>query len=145
MNDSNNPINDPYCDTSRCVARLLEQYETTPRLIIAVDFDDTVFNYHEQNFQYPRVIALLKRCQKLNFYIVVYTARRADNHWEIIPYMNKLGIYVNEINKNAIDLPYGNDGKIYYNILLDDRAGLGQACETLETVVNILEKRKSIK
>ena len=49
------------------------------------------------------------------------------------------GIVLDSINKNPIPMPYGNHGKIYYNILLDDRAGLGQAYDTLTELLKMIE------
>lgn len=35
-------------------------------------------------------------------------------------------------------MPFGNHGKMYYNILLDDRAGLGQSLDILsQTLENL--------
>jgi hypothetical protein len=47
-------------------------------------------------------------------------------------------ITIASINENPIDLPFGNNGKIYYNILLDDRAGLGQALDTLNKTIELI-------
>ena len=39
-------------------------------------------------------------------------------------------------------LPYGNNGKIYANIYLDDRAGLEEALIILEKALLIIENEK---
>jgi hypothetical protein len=39
---------------------------------------------------------------------------------------------IDGINKTPIDLPYGNDKKIYANVFIDDRAGLNEALNILE-------------
>lgn len=54
-------------------------------------------------------------------------------------HLKDLGINIHSVNENPIVLPFGNHGKIYYNILLDDRAGLGQAVEILIEVIRRIE------
>lgn len=130
---------DPYFKTAICVSRLLTEYRKHDRLIIAVDFDDTVFDFHETGAEYSGVFDLLYRCKKLGFYIVIFSASEPCRHNSMSVYMKSRGIEVDSVNTNPIPLPYGNHGKIYYNILLDDRAGLGQAVEILEQVVSYVE------
>jgi hypothetical protein len=58
-------------------------------------------------------------------------------------YCKEIGVEIDCINTNPIPLKYGNNGcKIFYNILLDDRAGLGQALETLEVLLNKIDKKE---
>jgi hypothetical protein len=135
---------DPFLFTKTLVDKLYKEYKNNPKLIIAVDFDDTIYDYNNNGTTHKYVIDLLKECQELNFYIVVYTARMKKHFDVIAPYMEKIGIKIAAINENAVDLPYGRDGKIYYNILLDDKAGLGQACSALKQVVEIIKAEKQI-
>jgi len=135
---------DPYRDTDLCVDRLLKQYYRSPKLIVAVDFDDTVFDFHEAGHSYPVVLDLLRRCKALGFYVVVYTASKPDRHNYMKGYLGINGVAVDSVNANAVDLPYGKEGKIFYNILLDDRAGLGQAVDILTKVLEHIEKSKGI-
>jgi hydroxymethylpyrimidine pyrophosphatase-like HAD family hydrolase len=133
-------MNDPYFSTSECVNRLFNEYKKHEKLIIAVDFDDTLFDFHKKGFTYGKVINLLKECQNLGFYIVIFTGN--ENELLIREYCKSLGIEISSINENPIKLPYGNGRKIYYNILLDDRAGLGQAVEILEMLISKIELKK---
>lgn len=128
-------MTDPYTDTSRCVTRLLSEYEKHRRIIVALDFDDTVFDYHGKGFTYPRVTDLMKEASAMGFYIVPFTGSPPEKYPEIYAFFDALGINVSPINTNPFPLPFGNHGKMYFNILLDDRAGLGQALDTLETVI----------
>jgi hypothetical protein len=129
----------PYMSTDVIKARLLKEYHAHPRLIIGVDFDDTVFDFHNEGHTYERIIALLRRCQHIGFYIVLFTASAPERHKFMNDYMLGQGIVLDFINKNPIPLPYGHHGKIYYNILLDDRAGLGQAVEALTWLVDKID------
>jgi len=57
----------------------------------------------------------------------------------MIEYMADHGIKISSINKNPIDLPFGNHGKIYYNHLLDDRAGLESALKILKSLIDRIQ------
>ncbi len=131
---------DPFFNTVECAVRLKKEYEKHKRLIIAVDFDDTVFDFHNNGNDFDNVIDILKRCKKLGFYIVCFTASDPERYKGIWDYFWMKGVELDSINKNPIDLPYGKHGKIYYNILLDDRAGLYQAYTTLDIVVSQIEQ-----
>ena len=47
-----------------------------------------------------------------------------------------MNIPLDKINESFEDVNHVNCGKIYYDILLDDKAGLGQALETLQIVLD---------
>lgn len=123
---------DPYFSTETCVDRLYFEYSLHKKLIIALDFDDTIFDFHKKSRAYDNVISLIKECQELGFYIVIFTGSPLDKYNSIREYCINIGIQITSINKNAFPLPFGNDGKIYFNILLDDRSGLGQSYDILQ-------------
>jgi hypothetical protein len=133
-------VNDPYFDTIKCAERLKKEYDTHKKLIVAVDFDDTVFDFHNQGHNYLQVVTLLRRCQKLGFYIVMFTGSHPDKWLTQAEYLKNLGVKIICVNENPIPLPFGNNGKMYYNILLDDRAGLYQAYTVLDIVVSQIEE-----
>lgn len=128
-------MTDPYTDTATCVARLLKMYAQHPRLLLAIDFDDTLFDFHKTGATYPRAVAAVRAAQAAGFYITIFTASAKERYSFIIEHCASLGIKVDAINRNVIESPFGNDGKIFYNLLIDDRAGLRQALDTLEQVL----------
>ena len=132
-------MNDPYLNISNCVERIYNEYKKHKRLVIACDFDDTCFPYHNKENTHKRVLDLLRRCQEKNFYIVCFTASLPVRYPMIQEFFKKEGINISGINQNPIPLPFGNHGKIYYNILLDDRAGLSSAVDTLETLLFLID------
>lgn len=137
----NNILSDPFLDDDLVIKRLTNEYKKHKKLIIAVDFDSTLYPWPvTEKTKYVRVLNLIKRCQKLGFYIVVYTASNEERYPFMVDYLQKQGITVSSVNKNPIDLPFGNGGKIYYNILLCDRAGLSSAYNVLNTVVYNIEQ-----
>lgn len=133
--------NDYFFSTQNCVDRLFKEWKKHGKLFVAVDFDGTVFDFYENGGTFDRVWKILERCQKLDFYIIAYTASN-QTRWQFIKdYFQQHGITISCINENAVKgLPYGHWGKIYYNILLDDRAGLQQAVDTLEQCVTLVEE-----
>lgn len=133
----------PFFNTDYCVGLLYERYKKYGKLIIAADWDDTVKAYREK-FDPTEIWDLLKICSDLGFPIVIYTAAPPDR-WESMREfiaakdIKILGINVNPLNKG---IGVGDNGKIYYNLLLDDKAGLGQAYEILrQTVDKILQEK----
>lgn len=133
-------MNDPFLHTDFAVNRLFEQYKRTPRLIVACDFDETLYDFHNKGYKFPHVIQLLKRCNYHNFYIVIFTSSLKSRHEFIRYHCEQIGIKIDGINENVVETPFGQDGaKIFYNIFLDDRAGLGQACEILEKTLDLIE------
>ncbi len=130
-------MNDPYLDHTQCVARLKRELEKHGRLIVALDFDDTVFPFAQSGHTHERVIDLARECSDLRWFIVVFTASNPDRYPMILAYLAEQGINVTSINVNPpeLNLPFGKWGKIYYNVFLDDRAGLASACAALQEVV----------
>jgi hydroxymethylpyrimidine pyrophosphatase-like HAD family hydrolase len=126
---------DPYLHNNICIDRLIQEHKKYGRLIVAYDFDSTVYDYHKQGYKYDRVIELLRVCRQLGFYLIVFTCNNGDRYAEMINYLNENKIPFDSINKNADFVPFKNN-KIYYNILLDDRAGLASAYQQLNAVVD---------
>lgn len=135
-------MTDPYFDTDFCVERLYKEYSAHKKLIVALDFDDTIFDFHDKGYQYTQIIDLILECQTYGFYIVIFTGTPPEKWPDILSHCEKLSIKPSTINKNPIPLPFGNDGKIYYNILLDDRSGLQQSFEILRKTVDKIKETK---
>lgn len=116
------------------VRRLFKEWKEHSKVIISIDFDDTLKPWkslgNERDIK--RVINLIKLIQN-HTYNVIFTASDNDRHQEIRDYCKSIGIRVDSINKNPISLPYGNEGKIYYNINICDRSGIKEATEILES------------
>jgi hypothetical protein len=129
--------------TDRYVDRLVGQWLEHNTLIVAVDFDDTIFPGNVNNkIDLAPVVDLVKRCAKLGFKIVMYTARNdKEGLEEVETYCKEIQLDIQGVNVDVIQL-YGNSttagGKIYYNILLDDKAGLEQSCEILKEAYAII-------
>lgn len=122
---------------NKYVKRLLDEWVTHGKIIIALDYDDTIspwgFRSDEDQKDMDYTLQVVKAAQSTGAYITIWTACHPDRFKEIGKYCSSKGLKIDSINANPIDLPYGKDGKIYANIYIDDRAGLREALAILET------------
>lgn len=114
--------------------RLVDEWKQHGRIIISVDYDSTIFPYPtiDNKEDIERTIKLVQLARETGAYIVIFTASNIDRYEEIQRYCESIRLPIDSINKNPIELPYGKNGKIYYNINLCDRSGLIEALNTLE-------------
>lgn len=148
-NTKNEMINDPYLNEHNCFIRLWEDYVKHGKLVVAVDFDNTIFDLHKKGFEFTKVIELLKDCQTLGFPIVVFSAAPKERHQEIRNRCQEIGINISGVNEDVLrfgerDHMDYSKSKIYFNILLDDRAGLPSAYNILFKVVDKLLDKPDI-
>jgi hypothetical protein len=113
--------------------RLIEEWRIHGKIIIGTGYDDTL-KYWKFNPQEicDKVINVLTLCKEIGAYIVIHTSSDEDRYEEIMSFGKSKGLEIDAINKNPINLPYGNNTKIYANIFIDDRAGMEEALEILE-------------
>ncbi len=80
---------------------------------------------------------LLKELKTIGCYLIVFTANEDENFVKAYCTNNKIPF--NTINENP---PFfkSSSRKIYYNILLDDRAGLREAYDHLKKLVEAVKK-----
>lgn len=118
------------------IDRLYDEWITHGKIIVAVDYDDTIspWRFADQE-ECNKVISLVKRVKASGAYIVIFTACAPDRYGEIKQYCETLGLHIDSINENPIELPYGLHKKVFANIFLDDRAGLAESMEILETAM----------
>lgn len=131
------------------INRLVSEWLTHNSLIIGCDIDDTIIPYNvSQKEDCENTVDLIKDCMQEGVYLVINTARGLDRHISTMEEVKKLGLHPICVNENPsfLNLPYGNSGKIYANIFLDDRGGLSlakyQLREALEIVKQIREQQK---
>lgn len=131
-------IRDPYTDFSRCYKRLKSEFEKYKRLIIAVDFDDTIYNTHQhRGWVYTGVAEMLARWQP-HADIIVWTASKPERYDFIRSVFAAHSIPIAAINEN-VEYIEPRGPKIYANIYLDDRTfGLGLALKCLDTLATNL-------
>ncbi|AEZ50190.1 haloacid dehalogenase type 3 [Bacillus phage BCPG3] len=120
------------------VNRLLHEWWTYGQIVVAYDFDNTVFDYHSEGHDYSEVIELIHELNEAGAYLMVYTARPDDQLDFVAKYLSEQRIPFDSINKTPEFIPFGENKKLYYNILLDDRAGLESAVKILKRVLTEL-------
>lgn len=135
---------DQYLVENAAYERLWQEYLKYGSLVIAFDFDNTVFDFHNKGASYEQVIKLLWEAHKLEFHLICWTG--CENETKVNDYLTVNAIPFDSINEN----PYfyrqkeGDPRKIYYNLLLDDRAGLIESYNLLKRLIdNIKSIEKS--
>lgn len=133
-------IGHPFFDKG-AVERLKKEYETHSKLVVGFDFDNTIFDVHNNGGNYSYIISLLQQCKKLEFTLCLYTAELREDwlKWKV-DYCKHFGIEPDYVNESPL-LP--GTKKPFFNILLDDRAGLESAYLILEGVVEYAKKNSS--
>lgn len=120
------------------VERLEREWNEHGRIILAVDYDSTISYWKtiENQKDIEKVIELVNKAQEVGCYVVIHTACDPSRYDEITKYCKSVGIKVNSINENPIDVPYGGkQSKIFYNHQLCDRSGLCESMYILETAM----------
>lgn len=136
---------DFYLDEENVISRLINEWEKYDSLVIAYDFDNTVYDYHNQGHTYSNVIDLLREAKEVGMHLIVYTASPEEKYSFIKEYLIKNKIPFDTINENPQFVPETNKSKIYFNLLLDDRAGLAAAYSYLKYVINYIKKARGNK
>lgn len=127
-------MNDPFLLRQICIDRLFNEWRRYGSLIVAYDYDNTVFDYHSRGDKFDGVVELLKACRSMGFHLTVFTSCNDDRFPEIKRHLASNNIPFDAINETPDFIPY-KGRKVYYNILLDDRAGLKEAYEQLWAVI----------
>jgi FMN phosphatase YigB (HAD superfamily) len=123
---------DFYLKSDNSYNRLLEEYHKYGTLVIAFDFDDTVYDFHKKGRKYIEVIELLKTLKSINCYLICWTGQ--EDLEFVSSYLIENQIPFDAINENP---PFykSESRKVYANAYLDDRAGLKQVYDDLKKIV----------
>ena len=124
---------DQYLRVNSSYERLKSEYDKYGSIVVAFDFDNTVYDFHKEGHTYDDVIQLLRNLKSIGCYLICFTASEDENF--IHDYMVDNNIPFDCINDNP---PFfkSDSKKIYYNVLLDDRAGLIQTYWELTKLYN---------
>ena len=118
--------------------RLKQDYFTHKSLFVAFDYDNTVFDYHKKGINYSSVIELLRTCKSLGFTLILFTGNEGEKLEVIKKDLIERNIPFDLINEN----PLMKTRKPYYNILLDDRAGLKEAYNNLKRLIDEIQNKE---
>jgi hypothetical protein len=117
-------MKDQYLIHDNVVDRLVTEYQLHGGLVIAYDFDNTVYDYHKKGESYEMIIDLIRKLKKVKgIKLTVWTGTGKERYDFVKEYLDKNDIPFDNINENP---PFfsSTSPKIFYSILLDDRAGL---------------------
>ena len=67
-------LQDPYLDNTYATKRLVAEFEAYGSIVVAYDFDDTVFDFHKKGRSYQKVIELLRKAKTHGCYLICWTA-----------------------------------------------------------------------
>ena len=137
-------MNDPFLSEDACFYRLMDDYIKHKTIVIAVDFDNTVFDLHGNGYEFPAMFKLLQEAQELGMKIVAFSASPQERHGFIREHFLANNIILDGINEDVFitwrdsEKDYSRS-KIFYNILLCDRAGLPSAAQSLRRVIDTIQ------
>jgi hypothetical protein len=109
------------------INRLVKEWLRHEKLIIACDLDDTIIPYNpELTESCKETVELIKECQTEGIMFIINTAREFHKLERSKQEVESLSITVHAVNEmpSYWDIPFGQAGKVYANIFLDDRGGL---------------------
>jgi len=133
-----------YTSHKACVDRLLKEYYDHGKIIVAFDFDGTVCDYNHENPQptlerpaYEEICQLIRDLAPYS-YLIGWSCRcNGETDWEdsgaqdlAEQWLKNHNVPYDAFNEDGV-VNYGGR-KIYANIFLDDRAGMGATVEILK-------------
>ena len=128
---------DYYLSQRNCYKRIEKEYKKYGRLILCVDFDDTLFDYHNAGRSYQDIIALLRRWEQYSE-VIILTSNPNNEHSKIERYLNDNHIKYKGINCES-SVVFGGR-KPYANVYIDDRGGLPSVYRMLKKLIKKIEK-----
>lgn len=131
---------DYYLKPKNSLNRLINEYQKYNTLVVAFDFDDTVYDFHKKGRQYEKTITLIKDLKSINCYLICWTGQEDLNF--VANYLTENTIPYDAINENP---PFhkSTSKKIYANAYIDDRAGLKQVYNELSKLILTIKKNKN--
>lgn len=130
----------PFC-YSGGFNRLCQELDTHKKLVIGFDFDNTIFDVHNKGGDYSQIINVLQKCKKLGWTLCLYTAELREDwlKWKV-DYCKHFGIEPDYINESPL---IKGTKKPFFNLLLDDRAGLEEAYTLLIKVIDYADSKSN--
>lgn len=128
---------DFYLDPENCYQRLEDEFKKYGKLIFCVDFDDTLYDFHNVGRTYADVMALLKEWEDYSE-IVIFTGNGEDKYPMIENYLATYEIKYKGINCDSSIEVTGR--KTYANVYIDDRGGLPLVYEHLQRLIKKIKK-----
>lgn len=130
-------MTDRYLDDKECIDRLVHEWEKHGNLVVALDYDNTVYDFHRRGDKYENVINVVRKAHKMGCRVVIFSCSDEARFPEMKKYLTENDIPFDGINEDVGFTKY-KCRKINYSILLCDRSGLGSAYNILNEVCEIV-------
>jgi len=128
---------DKYLQPNSAYERLWAEYNKYGSLIVAVDYDDTLFDFHGTGESYEMVHQLVRDLHSIGCKIIIWSGSENINDMDI--YLTDNNIPWDLINENLQingNWASGKDSrKVYANVYIDDRAGILQVYNDLTRLI----------
>lgn len=126
-------MEDRYLSEWESLSRLRSEIIQHGRLVVAFDVDNTIYDFHKQGDTFPLLVDIINKAHSQGHILIAFSAE--EDLGKIKERLSVAGVNYDYINENP---PFykSTSRKIYYNILLDDRAGLWSAYIQLNTILN---------
>lgn len=131
---------DHYLQEQASFQRLHDEYLKYGSLIVAVDFDDTLYDFHQKGREYEQVYQLIRDLYDNNCHIIIWTGNEDTEFISEFLYQNSVPFH--SINENHEIYKDKNPRKIYANVYIDDRAGLKQVYQELLLLISFIKSNK---
>ena len=121
--------------------QLIDVYEKHGKIIIGVDFDDTVFPFNKSVANINRCNEVVEIVRDLKPYSIICLWSVADAQSLVYKehIMDLYGIKPDYVNDSPLN-KWGDSKKVYFNIQLDDKAGLNETLQVLKNFKRYLLK-----
>ena len=127
-------MEDRFLTQENSVERLVFEYKKYKNLYIGFDFDNTVFDCHKINDTFPRMEKLLRFLKQNGFKLVLYTGNENKFLEKAVKYCKDHGYEPDYVNECPLTRP--EHRKPMLSILMDDRAGMHEAYDTIIKMLN---------
>lgn len=135
---------DKYLKENSAYNRLYTEYQKYKSLIVAVDYDCTLFDFHGTGDSFEMVKQLVRDLYSIGCKIIIWSG--SENIDDIDVFLRKENVPYHLINENLIvngNWASGKDSrKVYANVYIDDRAGLSEVYSTLTKLVKQINDEK---
>lgn len=135
---------DKYLEPNSAYNRLWAEYQKHGSLIVACDFDDTLFDFHGTGGSYEQVKQLVRDLFDINCQIIIWTGNEDIDF--VYSYLESEEIpwhLINENMKIGGKWVSGKDSrKLYANAYIDDRAGMEQVFNDLTRLVKQIRTKE---
>jgi len=128
---------DFYLSEENCYNRLKNEFTKYGKLIFCVDFDDTLYDFHNLGRTYSNIINLLNRWEKYSE-VIIFTGNGTEKNNFISEYLTNIGVKIKGINCDS-SVSFGGR-KVYANVYIDDRGGLPTVYRILLRLIDEIEK-----